>query len=88
MSREFRGLRQSRCLAPTSVYAWAAVAKLRGDWLDGRTLALFHDEHRLEGPLATVLYEPVITALRRLLHEHLTTEIVRKGKKTAKRRRS
>jgi hypothetical protein len=35
-----------------SVYAWASFAKLRHDWLDGRTLALFHDEGRLRGPLA------------------------------------
>jgi hypothetical protein len=35
-----------------SVYLWAASAKLRPDWLDGRTLALFHDEGRLKGPLA------------------------------------
>jgi len=38
-----------------SVYAWAAIAKLRGDWLDGRTLALFHEEHKLKGPLADLL---------------------------------
>ena len=35
-----------------SVYLWAAFAKLRHDWLDGRTLALFHEEGRLTGPLA------------------------------------
>jgi len=35
-----------------SVYLWAAFAKLRLDWLDGRTLALFHEEGRLAGPLA------------------------------------
>jgi hypothetical protein len=39
----------------TSVYAWAASAKLRLDWLDGRTLALFHGEGRLHGPLANWL---------------------------------
>jgi hypothetical protein len=38
-----------------SVYAWASYAKLRHDWLDGRTLALFHDEGRLRGPLADLL---------------------------------
>ena len=38
-----------------SVYAWAAIAKLRADWLDGRTLALFHEEHKLRGPLADLL---------------------------------
>ena len=35
-----------------SVYLWAAFAKLRHDWLDGRTLAMFHEEGRLTGPLA------------------------------------
>jgi hypothetical protein len=35
-----------------SVYLWAAFGKLRTDWLDGRTLALFHEEGRLAGPLA------------------------------------
>jgi hypothetical protein len=38
-----------------SVYVWAAYAKLRADWLDGRTLALFHEEGRLHGPLADLL---------------------------------
>jgi hypothetical protein len=38
-----------------SVYAWAAFAKLRPDWLDGRTLALFHESGRLSGPLADAL---------------------------------
>jgi hypothetical protein len=38
-----------------SVYAWAALAKARGDWLDGRTLVLFHEEGRLRGPLADLL---------------------------------
>ena len=38
-----------------SVYVWAAISKLRHDWLDGRTLALFHDEGRLHGPLADLL---------------------------------
>jgi hypothetical protein len=35
-----------------SVYVWAGLGKLRHDWLDGRTLALFRDERRLAGPLA------------------------------------
>jgi len=35
-----------------SVYLWAGFAKLRHDWLDGRTLAMFRDERRLAGPLA------------------------------------
>jgi hypothetical protein len=38
-----------------SVYAWAGVAKLRPDWLDGRTLLLFHEEQKLRGPLAEAL---------------------------------
>jgi len=38
-----------------SVYAWAAIAKARDDWFDGRTLALFHHEGRLHGPLADLL---------------------------------
>src|SRR5436190_13229896 len=38
-----------------SVYGWAALAKARGDWLDGRTLVLFHQEGRLRGPLADLL---------------------------------
>lgn len=39
----------------TSVYAWAAISKLRWDWLDGRTLGLFFDEGKLGGPLAPLL---------------------------------
>lgn len=38
-----------------SVYAWAAFVKLRPDWLDGRTLALFHENGALSGPLADLL---------------------------------
>jgi hypothetical protein len=38
-----------------SVYFWAAVVKLRRDWLDGRTLGLFFDEGALAGPLAGLL---------------------------------
>lgn len=42
-----------------SIYAWAAVAKLRPDWLDGRALALFHAEGALHGALAdAVLASP------------------------------
>lgn len=46
-----------------SVYAWAAIVKLRGDWLDGRTLALFHENGALFGALADCLLS---TAWRRL----------------------
>jgi hypothetical protein len=35
-----------------SVYAWSAIAKLRPDWLDGRTLGALHDGHFLRGALA------------------------------------
>jgi hypothetical protein len=42
---------------PTSVYFWAAFAKLRRDWLDGRTLGLFFQEGKLRGPLARLLLE-------------------------------
>jgi hypothetical protein len=35
-----------------SVYLWAGFAKLRHDWLDGRTLAMFHADGRLTGSLA------------------------------------
>ncbi len=38
-----------------SIYVWAAIGKLRPDWLDGRALALFHDEGALRGPLADAL---------------------------------
>jgi hypothetical protein len=31
----------------TSIYTWAAIAKLRPDWLDGRTLELFARQGRL-----------------------------------------
>jgi hypothetical protein len=36
----------------TSIYFWAAFGKLRRDWLDGRTLELFHAEGKLSGALA------------------------------------
>ena len=35
-----------------SIYAWAGIVKLRADWLDGRTLALFHENGALRGPVA------------------------------------
>jgi hypothetical protein len=35
-----------------SIYFWAAFVKLRPDWLDGRTLALFHADGVLSGPLS------------------------------------
>jgi hypothetical protein len=49
-------------LFTTSIYAWAAIAKLRRDWLDGRTLGLFLNDGRLRGPLAPLF---VGTAERR-----------------------
>jgi hypothetical protein len=38
-----------------SVYFWAGVAKLRRDWIDGRTLGLFYAEGKLRGGLADLL---------------------------------
>ena len=38
-----------------SVYFWAAFCKLRRDWMDGRTLELFYQEGKLQGPLADLL---------------------------------
>ncbi|HXK19941.1 MAG TPA: HTTM domain-containing protein, partial [Polyangiaceae bacterium] len=38
-----------------SIYAWASVVKLRRDWFDGRTLALFHENGSLSGPFADFL---------------------------------
>lgn len=38
-----------------SVYAWAGFVKLRADWLDGRTLALFHENGALFGPVSDLL---------------------------------
>lgn len=35
-----------------SIYAWSAVAKLRGPWLDGTILRAEHAEGLLSGPLA------------------------------------
>jgi hypothetical protein len=45
-----------------SIYAWAAVAKLRPDWLDGRTLALFLDDGAFRPGLGAAL---LATAARR-----------------------
>ena len=39
----------------TSVYFWAAICKLRRDWVDGRTLGLFYEEGKLRGTLADAL---------------------------------
>jgi hypothetical protein len=47
-----------------SVYFWAGFGKLRRDWMDGRTLALFYDEGRLRGALADMLLG---TAARRAI---------------------
>ena len=38
-----------------SIYLWAALVKLRPDWLDGRTLGLFYSEGALSGRLADLL---------------------------------
>ena len=35
-----------------SIYFWASLVKLRPDWLDGRTLALFHADGAIRGPVA------------------------------------
>lgn len=40
-----------------SIYFWAALVKLRPDWLDGRTLALFQADGALRGPLATLVLQ-------------------------------
>ncbi len=37
-----------------SVYAWSAVSKLRGSWLSGRTLFLFHQDGVITGKLADI----------------------------------
>ncbi len=47
-----------------SIYLWAGFVKLRGDWLDGRTLELFHKNGSLSGRLADVL---LLTEGRRAL---------------------
>jgi uncharacterized membrane protein YphA (DoxX/SURF4 family) len=38
-----------------SIYFWAGIAKLRPDWLDGRTLALFQDDGAFHGWASHVL---------------------------------
>jgi hypothetical protein len=38
-----------------SVYFWAGFCKLRPDWLDGRTLALFHTEKAISGAFADLV---------------------------------
>jgi len=38
-----------------SIYFWAACAKMRADWFDGRTLGLFYGEGKLNGPVADLL---------------------------------
>jgi hypothetical protein len=38
-----------------SIYFWAAVVKLRVDWLDGRTIAMFHEQKRITGTVADTL---------------------------------
>jgi uncharacterized membrane protein YphA (DoxX/SURF4 family) len=43
-----------RCFL-ASIYFWAGFVKLRPDWLDGRTLALFHENGSLSGPVASLL---------------------------------
>jgi len=47
-----------------SVYAWAALAKLQPDWLDGRAFAFFQESHALRGPIADAL---LATSARRIL---------------------
>jgi hypothetical protein len=44
-----------------SIYFWAGIFKLRADWLDGRTLALFHYPGAISGWLADALFS--VTAL-------------------------
>lgn len=39
-----------------SIYFWAGVYKLRPDWLDGRTLGLFHQPGALSGKLADLVF--------------------------------
>lgn len=39
-----------------SIYFWAGIFKLRPDWLDGRTLALFHYPGAISGSLADALF--------------------------------
>jgi uncharacterized membrane protein YphA (DoxX/SURF4 family) len=46
-----------------SIYFWAGVAKLRPDWLDGRTLELFQKDGAFTGPLANLV---LATPMRRM----------------------
>jgi len=39
-----------------SVYAWSAIAKLRGTWLSGETLRALYQAHYLTGELADALF--------------------------------
>lgn len=39
-----------------SIYFWAGVYKLRPDWLDGRTLVLFHQPSAIHGFLTDALF--------------------------------
>ncbi len=57
-----------------SIYFWAGYCKLRPDWLDGRTLALFQEDGALRGPFADlVLATPLTRAfIARLI---VTTEL-------------
>jgi vitamin K-dependent gamma-carboxylase len=38
-----------------SIYLWAGLYKMRPDWLDGRTLGLFHTDGAIRGSLADLL---------------------------------
>lgn len=47
-----------------SIYFWAGVYKLRPDWLDGRTLGLFHQPSALSGRFVDLLFaRPWLPAL-------------------------
>ncbi|HEX2869925.1 MAG TPA: HTTM domain-containing protein [Polyangiaceae bacterium] len=39
-----------------SIYFWAGIYKLRADWLDGRTLVLFHQPSAIHGFLADLVF--------------------------------
>jgi hypothetical protein len=47
-----------------SIYFWAGLCKLRHDWLDGRTLGLFHENGIISGTLADFVLQ---TSWRRQL---------------------
>jgi uncharacterized membrane protein YphA (DoxX/SURF4 family) len=57
-----------------SIYFWAGFGKLRADWLDGRTLALFQQDGALSGPFSDLV---LATPLSRKLVAWLiaTTEL-------------